>query len=231
MTESIITDFHKWTQTHSYLWNDDPRGFITSYREKVFPTLAENEAIQKVWSEATDEEIAFAEAHFDSLLEAIPPRPQGELVYVMSFLGDEEVGGHVTLLGPTLFRDHEAIEEFMAAAQDFVADTNKLKLEIGETITVTSHSGFEREVHLVRSCIELDIVHRGLVGLAELYGGRLMEPDFSKDGFMAHLTHLPDCELEDDDLIELKRVAVSLHPGARINVRHAVNLDSFSFAS
>jgi hypothetical protein len=230
VTSTIINDFHKWTQVHSYWWNDDPRHFITSYleRQSLFTEeqLAECAA---VWEAADATERELAGAHLNSLLEAIPPRPAGELIYVMSFLGDEDAGSHVTLLGPTLFRDDESLDNFVTAAEEFITDSFALELAVTETVTVISHSGKEREVHLVDRTPELEIIHGGLVGLAELYGGVLLESHFAKAAYMPHLTHLEGCELQDSDVVELKRAAVSIHPGARINVQHAQLLGSFNF--
>lgn len=228
MSNSIINDFQNWTKTHSHWWADNPRGFIQNYLTEREPLDdAEPGEIEAVWAAATEAEREQAEAHFKSLLDVIPPRPTGDLLYVLSFLGDEDKGSHITLLGPTYFPEEDSFINFLKAAEDFVPDLKPVELTLGETVTIQNSSGLDREVHLIESSDELQLIHQGLVGLAEFYGGVLLEASFANEAFMPHLTHVGSCEFDDQETITLKRLSISMHPGARVNVPQAYSLASF----
>lgn len=231
MTNPIIQDFQKWTKIHSYWWIDDPYDFIKTYLEARDPLdPKELVEIEDTWASADKDDYVQAEEHLTSLLEALPKRPAGELIFMMTFLNGENEGAHVTLLGPTFFPSLEAVANFTKAAEDFIADMPTLTLTIGESESFTTFTGAVREVHLLEHSNELNMVHNGLVGLAGLYEGRLIESSFAGEGFRPHVTHDENCALESGSNVKLSRVNISLHPGARINVKHARSLGTLPFS-
>ena len=154
----------------------------------------------------------------NSILDATPNRAPGELIYIMAYLSPNGLN-HITLLGATVFPNMDSIDVFLEAASEFIEETQAFTTQIEPIIElVTGNMTFN--VRPVEISPTLSLVHTGLVGLAELYGGVLVEPAHSKTGYFPHITQF---EIIDSDSVALDSAVFSIHPGGRVNVPHAVN--------
>lgn len=223
MTNKILEAFVKQTLEDQFFFHDNPRGFIESF-------LDEQESYESAWAKGSDDEQLEAEAVLKLWHSTLSRRTPGELVYVMSFLDAAAAGAHLTLLGPTYFPTRDALNSFVEAASSFSEDAKELNLVVEEELSLAgSQIGLELVVHPVEVTNDLKMIHDGLRMLAQLHGGNLLEPHFADKGFLPHITHDRACQLKKGDIISISDMSITLHPGAKLNIKHAKTLARIAF--
>jgi len=216
---SIIAFFEEWKAKHSYFWHDDPRRFIQGFVDTQNNLMSEDfAAVEEIWYSATDEEVEQAKTLFKGLLQVMPPRLPGELVYILAFLGDQAHGAHLTLLGPTIFPDEESCFSFFSEVREISENTQTLKVTITDEDTFKSLSGKDVSVSRIENTEAIKELHRKLVEKAKSLGGTLVASDQALDGFSPHISLSEGKVFSIGETFELERIAFSIHPGAKLNI-------------
>lgn len=219
MTNPFIEEFQGLITASEYEWQDRPKQFISDY----LATL-NHEMLVVESAELHADYVEFVN-FLQAVQDTIPERTYGELLYVVAFL-EEGKHNHVTLLGPTYFPDLSDVDDFIQAAGEFAEETRSLHVTLQEPMLLTKDS----DSFTVRPLVitqELQQVHAGLAGLAELYNGLLAQPEYAHENFLPHITEV---ETLTDESAVLQSLTFSLHPGARINPLHAVNIAVANFS-
>ncbi len=216
---SVVSFFEEWKAKHNYLWHDDPKRFIRGFLDTESNLMSEDFApVEQVWENASEQEVAQAKALFKSLLEVIPARLPGELVYILSFLKDGEHGAHLTLLGPVLFPSEELCFKFLGEVRELSENTGKLQVKLTETDIFKSVSGKDVAVYRVEPTEPIRALHESLKERALALGGTLVVNEHASGGYSPHVSNSHELKLSIGDEFELGRIAFSVHPGAKLNI-------------
>lgn len=189
-------------------------------RTEILP--AELGEFERAWQELEEEHKELAVEHFQKLLEVLPKRPRGELIYVMGYLNKPLDDSHVTILGPVIFPGVNELNNFISQAQEITEETKSLQVRLGEPKELKKDKyGF--------SLIEAEPImklHRQLYDIAKRLEGFLPEEHFAFENYFPHVTD-SDYGLRAGDEFSIDELSISLHPGARINVAQAYEIANF----
>lgn len=225
--KALLEEFNRLTKEKSSWWQDDPKDFIQRFldgRTQILPS--ELSDFGRAWRLASEHEEQLFEEHLRQLHRVMADRPEGELVYLMAYLRPGQDSSHVTLLGPVLFPNTEILRLFTVELKELLRRQEQFAVTLGDATQLKGgRLGFQLQLsgHLTE-------LHLRLYELAKSFGAVLPEEHYAGEHYHPHVTD-HGYGLAIGDSFAVKRVSLSLHPGARINIPHAYEIANLSLSS